>query len=215
SISVSNLSLPLVGNVQKFNGAIETFHANYSGVSDTSNVPAADRVAIQNALRTGTVPGAGGSTFGISLPCSRLDLARALMLASGAQVPQYLPDSPTFLDVPGDANQVFVESVANSPLGNLMGAIGPYFSPQAPADRLTAAIGAVKALGLDETAQSTTTNPGIADWNSIPSSYRGYASVAVSRNLMRLDSQGNFRPVDSITRAELAATAMTLQQAQR
>src|SRR5262249_15988861 len=152
SISVSNLSLPLVGSVQKFNGAIETFHANYSGVSDTTDLPAAERAAVQNALRTGTVLGAIGS-FGVSLPCSRSELARAIMLASGAQVPQYLPDSPTFSDVPADANQVFVESVVNSPLGNLMGATGPYFNPQAPADRLTAAIAAVKALGLDQTAQ--------------------------------------------------------------
>jgi serine protease AprX len=214
SISVSNASLPLTGSVQKFDGAIETFHANYSGVSDIAGLASADQAAIQAALRTGTVPAAGNG-FGISQPCSRLDLARALFLGAGMQAPQYLPYSPTFVDVAADFNQVFVESVVNSPLGNLMGATGPYFNPQAPADRLTSAIGAVRALGLDQTAQSTTANPGIADWNSIPAAYRGYAALAVTRNLMKLDSASNFRPADSITRSELAATAVALQQASR
>jgi len=214
SISVTNSSLPLVGSLQKFDGAIETFHANYNGVSDLDSLSAADRAVIQNALRTGTVA-AGPGGFGVSMPCSRLDLARAIMLSSAPQTPQYLPYTPTFLDVPADANQVFVESVVNSPLGNLMGATGPYFNPQAPADRLTAAIAAVRALGLDQTAQSTVTNPGITDWNSIPVSYRGYAAVAITRNLMKLDASRNFRPADSITRAELAATAGAMQQALR
>ena len=214
SISVFNSSLPLVGSVQKFNGAIETFHANYSGVSDIAGLAPADQAAIQTALRTGTVP-AAGSSFGASQPCSRLDLARALFLGAGMRVPQYLPYVPTFLDDPTDFNQVFIESVVNSPLGNLMGATGSNFNPQAPADRLTTAIGVVRALGLDQIAQSTTTNPGIADWNSIPASYQGYAAVAVTHNLMKLDSANNFRPANSITRAELAGTAVALQQASR
>jgi hypothetical protein len=211
SVSVSNSSLPFIGSVQKFDGAIETFHANYDGISDIGSLATADQAAIKTALRTGMVPGSAG-VFGVSQTCSRLDLARAIMLASGARVPQFLPYSPTFLDVPTDANQVFVESMVNSPLGNLMGATAPYFNPQASADRLTAGIAAVKAAGLDEVARSTNTNPGIADWNSIPASYRGYAAVAVINNLIRLDSLENFRPADAITRAELAETAVALQQ---
>ena len=214
SVSVSNSSLPFIGSIQKFDGAIETFAANYNGLSDTGSLPAADQAAIQKALRTGIIS-AGDSGFGVSLPCSRLDLARALMLGSGAQIPQFLPYTPTFLDVPNDVNQVFVESVVNSPLGNLIGASGPYFNPQAPADRLTAAIAAVRAAGLDQAGQATSTNPGIADWNSIPGPYRGYVAVAVMNNFMKLDSAGNFRAGDAITRAELAGTAAALEQAQR
>ena len=158
---------------------------------------------------------ARSSGFGGNAIVTRLDIARAVMLGAGALVPQYLPASPSFADVPADDNAVFVESVVNSPNGNLMGATGLYFNPQSACDRLTVAIAVVKALGLEPLAQAWAgTNPGIADWNLLPDSARGYVAVALSRNLIRTKSTG-LRPFDSMTRTELAWTASALQEAAR
>jgi serine protease AprX len=200
---------------QRFVGAIETIRAGYGNLSDIGQLPAGDQQAIKRALRTGLVTAHSGG-FGGNATVTRLDVARAVMLGSGALVPQYLPASPSFLDVTDDDNAVFVESVVNSPNGNLMGATGSYFNPQSACDRLTATIAVVKALGLESSAQSWIgLNPGLLDWGLIPASARGYVAVALSRNLIRPKSTGSFRPVDSMTRAELAWTASALQKAAR
>jgi hypothetical protein len=214
TISISNLGNFLTGSVQTFTATIETFHATYSGISDIGELSAADQQTVKRALRTGLMV-AQATGFAPGSAASRLDLARALALGGGAHLPQYLPGTPDFVDLPDDASTGLVESITHSPNGNLMGAVGPNFNPQSNADRVTTAIAAVKELGLDQLAQSTTVNPGINDWSLIPASARGYVSVAVSRNLMNTGVTGNFRPFDAITRAELATTAVALQQATR
>ena len=199
---------------QRFMGAIETIRAVYGNLSDISQLSYADQQAIKRALRSGLLLPRSGN-FGVNAPVSRLDVARAVMLAAGALAPQYLPVSPTFADVPADDNAVFVESVVNSPNGNLMGATECYFNPQGACDRLTVAKAVVRALGLDSLARTWNgTNPGISDWSSIPESARGYVAVALSRNLIRLRGAG-LRPFDSMTRSELAWTAAALQAAAR
>ena len=210
TLTVSNIgSAP-----QRFAGAIETIRASYSNISDITQLPAVDQQAIKRALRSGLVTTRSGS-FGGNTSVTRLDVARAIMLGADALVPQYLPASPTFADVPADDSAVFVESVVNSPRGNLIDATGLYFNPQGACDRLTVAVAVVKVLGLESTATAWDgTNPGIADWSVIPSSARGYVAVALSRNLIRPRATG-FRPFDSMNRAELALTATALQQAAR
>ena len=210
TLTVSNIgSAP-----QRFAGAIETIRASYSNLSDIAQLPAVDQQAIKRALRSGLVTTRSGG-FGGNTNVTRLDVARAVMLGSDARVPQYLPASPTFADVPADDNAVFIESVVNSPSGNLFGATGWYFNPQGTCDRLTVAMAVVKVLGLESTARAWTgTNPGIADWSVIPNSARGYVAVALSRNLIRPRATG-FRPFDSMNRTELALTATALQQAAR
>ena len=202
------------GTPQRFVGAIETLRARYNNVSDISQLSVADQQTIKRALRTGLVVSRSGG-FSPNATVTRLDVARAVMLGAGALVPQYLPWSSTFADVPADDNSVFVESVVNSPSGNLMGATGLYFNPQSACDRLTVAIAVVKAFGLESPAQAWAgQNPGLADWPMIPDSARGYVAVALSRNLITPRPNG-FRPFDSMTRAELAWTATALQQATR
>jgi serine protease AprX len=202
------------GAPQRFVGAIETLCARYSNVSDITQFSAADQQTIKRAMRTGLVVSRSGG-FGPNVGVTRLDVARAVMLGAGAFVPQYLPAQPTFADVPADDNSVFVESVVNSPSGNLIGATGLYFNPQGACDRLTVAIAVVKALGLESQAQAWAgPNPGLSDWAIIPDSARGYIAVALGRNLIRPRANG-FRPFDSMTRAELAWTATALQQATR
>lgn len=198
---------------QRFVGAIETMRASYGNLSDIAQLPVADQQAIKRALRTGSITARPGN-FGANATVTRLDVARAIMLGTGAMVPQYLPSSPTYADVPSDETGVFVESVANSPRGNLMPNTRLYFNPSSTCDRLTVAIAAVKALGLEQLAESWTgINPGIGDWLLVPESARGYVAVALSRNLIR--SRGTLRIFDSMTRAELAWTASALQAAQQ
>jgi hypothetical protein len=136
------------------------------------------------------------------------------MLGAGAHIPQYLPDAPSFTDT-SNAVAVFIESVTHSPFGDLLSSTGSRFYPQSSVSRMTVAIALIKALGLDADAQAAgTTNPGLVDWNQIPTEARGYVSLAISRNLMRTSS-GRFRPFDSITRLELAISSVALQQATR
>lgn len=214
TLTVRNLG-GLFSAPQRFVGAIETIRATYGNISDVSQLSVADQQAIKRALRTGLMT-TRSSGFGGSANVTRLEVARALMLASGSIVPQYLPASPTFADVPADDNAVFVESVVNSPRGNLMGANGFYFNPQGSCDRVTVAIAVVKVLGLESLAQSWVgINPGLLDWLLIPNSLRGYVAVAMSRNLIRPRLIGLLRPFDSMTRTELAWTATALQQATR
>jgi len=201
------------GNAQQVVIAVEVFRASYS-VTGLNQLSSTDRAAATRSLRTGLMSPLSGD-FAASSYATRLDLARALMLGGGARVPQYLPDSPSFTDEPRDFSAIFVESVTHSPFGDLMGTTGSTFNPQARIDRTSVAVAIVKALGLDQEAQAAAvTNPGLADWNLIPAQTRGYVSVALSHSLMRASS-GYFRPMDSITRLELAAAAVALQQATR
>jgi serine protease AprX len=213
TINITNNTADPTGTAQQVVIAVEVFRARYSltGLNQLSSI---DRAAATRALRTGLMSPLSGD-FAANSYATRLDLARALTLGAGARVPQYLPDSPSFSDAPRDFSAVFIESVSHSPFGDLMGTTGSVFNPQARIDRTSVAMALVKTLGLDQEAQAAAvTNPGLADWNLIPAQARGYVSVAISHNLMRAPS-GYFRPMDSITRLGLAATAVALQQATR
>ena len=213
TISVTNSGNPVLATTQQVVIAVEVFRANYA-VTGLSQLSSSDRVAATQALRTGLMATPTGDFAGTTA-ATRLDVARALMLGAGTRIPQFLPDSPSFSDEPADGNAIFIESVTHSPYGDLLGTSGSKFNPGAPIDRATVAIAIVKALGLDQDALAAScTNPGVADWNLIPLAVRGFVSIAVSRNLVRPRS-GFFRPADSITRLDLAAAGVALQQATR
>lgn len=208
TITVTNTTTPLLGSSQSFTGAIEMFRANLP-VSGLDQLPPTEQRAARQALLTGLMTANGD--FDGQQPATRLDVARAVMLAAGARVPQYLPYCPTYTDVANNASALFIESVAHSPRGDLMPTAGNQFNPQSESNRLTVAVAMVKALGLSTNGQ---TNPGLADWSTIPYSARPYVSLAVSRGLMNATA-GYFRPFDSITRTELALSAAALQKAAR
>jgi len=213
TIAVTNVSDPLAGGAQRLVVAVEVFRANYS-LTGLGGLSSRDRATATRALRTGLITDRSGD-FAASATATRLEVARAVMLGAGARVPQYLPDSPSFSDEPGDGSAIFIESVTHSPFGDLMGTVGTLFNPQAQTNRAAVAVAIVKALGLDQEAQAASlNNPGLADWNLIPAALRGYVSVAVSRSLMGAAS-GYFRPLDSITRLDLAIASVALQQAAR
>ncbi|HYP28031.1 MAG TPA: S8 family serine peptidase [Blastocatellia bacterium] len=215
TLKVRNAGDPLTGGPQRFSGAIEIFRSDSALITGISHLSPVEQDAVWRAARTGIVTSRGWGQYAGS-SATRLEVARALMLASGSRVPQHLPHTPTFADVGGDSNAVFIESVVNSPRGNLLGAIGTNFNPQSHVNRMTAAMAFVKAAGLEQEAKNSSwANPGISDWNTVPLSMRGYVSVAVSRNLIAPSGTQYFRPFDSITRAELALAAISLQQAAR
>jgi serine protease AprX len=213
TLNVANLSDPATGASQRFVVAVEIFRARYS-VTGLDGLSSSDRAAAGCALRTGLMTATSGD-FAPSVSATRLDVARAVMLGAGARVPQYLPDSPSYTDEPSDDSIIFIESVAHSPYGDLMVTTGKTFNPQAQIDRATVAVAMVKALGLDQDAQAASaTNPGLVDWNLVPTGARGYVSIAITRGLMRANL-GYFRPQDFMTRVELAAAATALRQAAR
>ena len=208
TITITNTSVALLGASQNFTGAIELFHTNMPAAGLDQLSPSEQR-AVRQALITGLMTAEGD--FAANSPATRLDVARAVMLGAGARVPQYLPYLPSYADVPNNASAVFVESVAHSPYGDLMNTNGCSFNPQGQADRLTVAVATVKALGIQPSSSS---NPGLADWSTIPLWARGYVKTAISQGLISAKS-GYFQPFNSITRVELAATAVALQQAAR
>jgi serine protease AprX len=212
TLTVTNTSDSIRGSSQEFNGAVEIIRASYSA-GDLGQMPAAEQRAAKLALRSGLVQAVSNQFVG-GAAATRLDAARAVMLA--AHLPQYLPYSQTFADVAADEDAIFIESVTRSPRGNLFGATGGAFNPQGGIDRLAVAVAMVKSYWADGEIQAASgSNPGLADWDSIPASARGFVSLAVSKGLMSADSSGSFRPAQQITRAELAAAAVALQQAAR
>jgi serine protease AprX len=209
TVAVTNTSPLPPGTSQQFAGAIELFSAGYNGESDVDRLPAAEREIVMRALRRGLVAPDPDGRFMIDSLATRLNVARALML--GAELPQHLPDSPTFGDV--QDGDVFVESVVGSPYGNLLNVTGSQFSPQSGVDRLTFAVASVKALGIQPPLTAGLINPGLSDWNTIPLWARPYVATALSLDLVAKNQESLFRPSQFLTRAELAHGAVGLQSA--
>jgi serine protease AprX len=140
---------------------------------------------------------------------TRAELASALVL--GARVPQYLPANARYTDVADLTTMIFVESVQSAPSGPLFydAQVGGQFRPEASADRLTAAVALVRALGLDAEARSkantiiTANGQPLADSAAIAGALRGYVQVAIDRGLINVQG-ASFNPQKALTRAELA-----------
>ena len=214
TITINNTSNVVTGGTQNFACSVEVIRATYNGLPYDAQLPGYQQQAVKRALRSGLIE-MGSGEFRTS-QATRLEIARALALGGGARVPLYLPYTPSFVDLPTDGSAVFVESLARSQCGNVLGATGANFSPQAAADRVFVAVALVRMLGLEQEAQSSGLAPGdVADLNAIPENARGFVAVALQRHLMYLDESASFRPSDPITRGELACTAIALQQATR
>ena len=213
TININNTSNILTGGAQDFICSVEVIRATYDGLSNAAQLPEQQRLAIKRSLRSSLIE-LGSGEFGAQ--ATRLEVARALTLGGGARAPLYLPYTPSFGDLPTDGSAVFVESLARSQGGNVLGATGPNFYPQAAVDRVCVAVALVRMLGLEQEAASSALAPGdVADLDAIPESARGFVAVALRRHLMDVDETGSFRASDSITRGELAWTAVALQQATR
>ncbi|MBV9958271.1 MAG: S-layer homology domain-containing protein, partial [Acidobacteria bacterium] len=143
-----------------------------------------------------------GRNFRPGFAVSRVDLAGALVLAGRA--PQYLAAQPAYADSRDDVTRMFVESVQNAPSGAFFSDVtaGGNFRPFDRVDRLTAAVVLVRAAGFS--SEVTSAQPlTVMDAGTIPSSLRGYVSVAIAHGLLT-PNNSLFSPQGALTRAELA-----------
>jgi serine protease AprX len=195
-------TLGLLGTTQQFSGVLEISRAQYSRMSDVDSLSQGQRDEIYQNIRSFTMWPIG-SRFHPESAASRLDLATAAVL--GARVPQYLPGQSSYSDISDATTMLFVESAQASPAGALFIDVTPggQFRPNNGVTRLTATIALVRAAGLRSQAEASAgTTLSFLDALSIPSQWRGYVAVAVSRGLIQADTL--FRPQGTFTRADLA-----------
>jgi len=192
----------LTATPQDFKGVFETARTEYAPVSDLSGLDAATAAGVRAAVRSLVLSPEAG-LFRPSAAVTRQELAAAMVKAG--RVPQYLPVSPSFLDVTDTATMNFVESA--QPLFH-DAARGGEFRPDALSTRLVAAVVLVRAAGLRQQAETGEPLLNYADAESIPSELRGYVDVAVSEGL--LTGGPAFNPDAPLTRAELARAVAAL-----
>ncbi|HYE15020.1 MAG TPA: S8 family serine peptidase [Pyrinomonadaceae bacterium] len=183
---------------QGFRGVFETARVDYAPTTDTAKLDPATQANIRTAVRTFTM-WPDGARFRPGGNVKRYELAEALV--SAGRAPQYMPGVPTFRDVTDRATMNFVES-AHRLFPDARP--GSNFRPDVPTSRLVAAVALVRAAGLQSEAEANMTTPlDVPDVAGIPTQYRGYVFVALSRGLMSPLS-GKFRHNRDLTRAELA-----------
>lgn len=205
-IKVKN-TVPL-GTPQTFSGIVQIDRVNYQSLLDSGSMISTVRKEVNQSLRSFSMFPIG-QKFRAGLVVSRKDLATALVL--GAAVPQYLPATPSYVDVQDLPTRSFVESAKASPTGALFtDVVNGRFGPNDGVTRLVAAIALVRAAGLRQQAENTTVTPlTFLDVWSIPAEYRGYAAVAVQKGFIQ--SGSFFRPQDPFTRGELAHAMVLIQ----
>ena len=207
-VSVRN-TLGGLSTPQKFYGVVQAHRASYSGVGDVSSLSPSLRNDIYQSIRSFTMWPVG-SKFRASNTLSRSELASAMVF--GARVPQYLPGNSSYKDVSDPTTMLFVESVQTSPTGALFVDVvkGGNFKPNDKVTRLVAAVALVRAAGLRAEAESHVGPLPYVDGARIPSSLRGYVSVAVSRGL--IETGTSFKPDDAFTRGDLAHAVAVIQR---
>jgi hypothetical protein len=178
-------------------------------MSDLSSLTETARNDIYQNLRTYTMWPIGNKFRG-DFAVTRVDLATTLVL--GGRVPQYLPGQPSFSDADDSVTMPFVESAQAATSGPLFinTTVGGKFRPYDSVDRLTAAVALVRAAGLRAQAESQSYTLTVTDVLSIPSSLRGYVSLALAKGI--LTSGNSFYPAKPLTRGELAHAMVTLQK---
>jgi serine protease AprX len=199
-------TLAAVATPQEFAGVFETARAEYAPLADLAGLDAFTVDNIRRAVAALAMwPGADG-LFRPRASVSRAELAEAMI--AGARVPQYVPNTPSFVDVQDTTTMNFAEG-AQSLFHDAVR--GGAFRPDDRATRLVAAVVLVRAAGLRAEAES---KAGVylpyTDAASIPYELRGYVQVAVTNGL--ISSAPQFNPSGAITRAELARGVSTILQ---
>ena len=187
---------------QAYSGVARSTSAQYPSLVDLAGLNPASVAEINQSFRFLLLSPAG-SHFRPAFGVTRANLAAALV--QGARVPQYLPAQSSYTDIRDRATMLFVESAQASPKGALFPAIsaGAAFQPDAPVDRLTAAVALVRAAGLRQQAETGSYNLTYLDAGSIPASLRGYVALAVQNGLLG-SSTTYFNPQGNFTRMDLA-----------
>jgi serine protease AprX len=203
-------TLAAVGLSQPVYGVLDVTRVQYAPLNDLSDLSAASRSDVYQALRT-FVMSSYGNRFRPNFGVTRAELAAALV--KSGRVPQYLPGQSRFTDVRDSSTMIFVESAQSAPAGALFtdATSGGQFHPDDFATRLTAAVALVRAAGLQAEVGTASLPANVNDASEIPSALRGYVAVALSHGLLTADG-GNFRPQSPLTRAELAHALITISK---
>ena len=210
-VRVAN-TLSVAGTSQPYLGTLEVARAQYQSMQDTGQLSAVSREEIRQMLRT-FVMFPESDYFRPAAGVTRAELAATFV--RGGRVPQYVPGTPSFMDVSDATTMNYVESVQHAPVGALFpdAMRGGTFRPDAWATRVMAAVAFVRAAGLSaEAAQSTDIPLEVPDWNEIPAEYRGYVNIARERGFLTMHDGSYFHPQAALTRAELAHAMSVLQR---
>lgn len=196
----------LVATPQEFSGVFETARVVYAPMTDLAGL---DTFTLDNIRRAVSAlamwPGADG-LFRPSAVVTRAELAEAMI--AGARIPQYVPDTPSFVDVQDTTTMNFAEGAQSLFHDTVRGGA---FHPDERATRLAAAVVLVRAAGLRAEAESKAgAHLVYTDAASIPWELRGYVQVAVARGL--ISSPMQFNPSGALTRAELARGVAAILQ---
>ncbi|HEX8186748.1 MAG TPA: S8 family serine peptidase, partial [Pyrinomonadaceae bacterium] len=199
-------TLAAVATPQEFSGTFETARAVYAPMADLAGLDAFTVDNIRRAVAALAMWPYADGLFRPRATVSRAELAEAMV--AGARIPQYVPNTPSFVDVQDTTTMNFAEGAqALFPDAVRGGA----FRPDDRATRLTAAVVLVRAAGLRAEAES---KAGVflpyTDAASIPYELRGYVQVAVTNGLISSSSQ--FNPSGALTRAELARGVSAILQ---
>jgi serine protease AprX len=201
-------TLAALATPQQFDGVFETAHAEYAPMADLAGLDASTVDNIRRALASLAMWPYPDGRFRPAAAVSRAELAGAMI--AGARVPQYVPDTPSFVDVQDTTTMNFAEG-AQALFPDAVR--GGSFRPDDRATRLVAAVVLVRAAGLRAEAES---KAGVflsyTDAASIPYDLRGYVQVAVQYGLMSPATQAQFNPTGALTRAELARGVSTILQ---
>ena len=191
-------TLSAAATPQEFVGVFQTGHVEYAPMPDLTNLDEFTRVSVLQAVRAlAMYPGPDG-LFRPGASVSRSELAEAMIVA--ARVPQYMPATPSFLDVKDTTTMNYAEGTQGLFPDTVPGSV---FQPNTRATRLVAAVVLVRAAGLRAEAESKAgALLPYTDAATIPYDLRGYVQVAVSHGLM--SSAQQFNPSGALTRAELA-----------
>jgi serine protease AprX len=199
-------TLAALATPQEFSGIFETAHVEYAPMADLAGLDAYTVYNIRRAVAALAICPYADGLFRPAATVSRAELAEAMI--AGARIPQYVPDTPSFVDVQDTTTMNFAEG-AQSLFPDAVR--GGAFRPDDRATRLVAAVVLVRAAGLKAEAES---KAGVflpyTDAASIPYELRGYVQVAVTQGL--ISSAAQFNPSGAITRAELARGVSTILQ---
>jgi serine protease AprX len=212
-------------------GTITQLQFTLAAIPDIQGHPA--QAQIESAIKNRMMDTFSDGTFRPESNVVRQDFARLLVLNTALR--QSLAGTARFTDVTGDLEAIAEAVTANgstlrdwnfTPQG-MMSAGGTSFNPGGLISRLDLAIALVRALGLDAQAKAlagtdvTATFNGqtlvLADNGDIPLSLRGYAQIALDKQIVQaffaleqgpFDSQptlkARVKPNDPTTRAFLA-----------
>ncbi|HEV8201102.1 MAG TPA: hypothetical protein VGS03_13860, partial [Candidatus Polarisedimenticolia bacterium] len=181
---------------------------------DLDKLTAFDRDLLARAVSRHVLEGRG-SRFEPNAALRRGEAARALGLI--ADLPQRIPAAPSFADVPASSQDFpFVETAAGIRARTVL--VDPkspgLFRPADAIDRLTFAVGAVRAAGLASQADARAGEVlGLNDDAAIPLALRGYAAVALEHGFIETipaHPGTRFAPTGSIPRLTAARYLLRL-----